>query len=164
VYAGRAVTEVSQLPEAGFRDVTALDVAEEVLTASRQRLGAADRVDWVVTDLLTWRPQRRYRLWHDRAVFHFLPEPADRDRYRQVLHRALAPGGHVMLGAFADDGSARCSGLPTARYSPAELAAPFPDFELVEARREEHRTPWGAVQPFSWVSARRPRGCLEEFR
>ena len=29
-----------------------------------------------------------------------------------------------------------------------------PDFRLVDARREEHLTPSGAVQPFSWITVR----------
>ncbi|MEV4620734.1 class I SAM-dependent methyltransferase [Asanoa sp. NPDC049573] len=151
VGAGASVL-VDQLLRAGYRDVTALDVAGDALAVSRERLGTdADRVDWIVCDLLTWQPNRRFQLWHDRAVFHFLTDPADRDRYRQVLRRALAPAGHVVVGAFAEDGPTRCSGLPTARYAIDELAAEFTDLRLVDAVRNEHHTPGGGVQPFNWV-------------
>jgi hypothetical protein len=84
-------------------------------------------------------------------VFHFLTDSADRDRYRIVLNTALAPGGHVIIGAFAQDGPSRCSGLPTARYAPEELAAEFPDYRVLRSAREQHHTPGGAVQPFTWV-------------
>ena len=151
VGAGASVL-VDQLLQAGYSDVAALDVAADALTVSRGRLGAdGDRVDWIVADLLTWQPARRYQLWHDRAVFHFLTDPAHRDRYRQILHRALAPGGHVVIGAFADDGPIQCSGLPTARYSVDELAAQFPGLDAVHTVRDEHHTPTGGVQPFNWV-------------
>lgn len=151
VGAGASVL-VDELVYAGFADVTVLDVAADALAVSRDRLGGeARRVDWVVADLLTWQPARRYQLWHDRAVFHFLTERADRDRYRAVLRGALAPGGWVVLGTFADDGPTRCSGLATSRYSPEELAGQFPGFEVVHAARDRHHTPSGGVQSFSWV-------------
>lgn len=89
----------------GFSDVTALDVSNDGLARARERLGAAaGRVRWVVTDLLTWTPQRRYAVWHDRAVFHFLTDPADQALYRSLLDTALAPGARVVIGAFAQDG------------------------------------------------------------
>jgi hypothetical protein len=137
----------------GYRDVTMLDVAAEALETTRNRIGerGAGRVTWVVADLLDWRPPRQFRVWHDRAVFHFLTNPADRDRYRAVLYTALAPGGHVIIGAFAQDGPNRCSGLPAARYSAEELAAEFPDCQVLRAAREQHHTPGGAIQPFTWL-------------
>jgi SAM-dependent methyltransferase len=152
VGAGASVL-VDQLVKAGYQDVTVLDIAGSALAASRARLGQerAARVDWVVADLLSWRPPRRYRLWHDRAVFHFLTDAAERERYRRVLRQALAPGGRVVIGTFAEDGPTRCSGLPTARYSAGELAAQFPGFAAIRTAREEHHTPGGAVQPFTWV-------------
>lgn len=90
-------------------------------------------------------------MWHDRAVFHFLTDEADRERYRATLRRSLEPGGHAVIGVFADDGPTHCSSLPTARYTADELAAQFPWLRMRQAHREEHRTPSGAVQPFSWL-------------
>ncbi|MDT3442622.1 class I SAM-dependent methyltransferase [Pseudofrankia sp. BMG5.37] len=151
VGAGASVL-VDRLLDAGHTDVTVLDVAADALAETRSRFGprAAD-VHWLTVDLLAWQPRRRYRLWHDRAVFHFLTDPADRDRYRAVLRQALAPGGHAVIGTFAADGPTACSGLPTARYSTDELAAQFPDLHVVHTSREEHRTPNGRVQPFTWL-------------
>ncbi|WP_027344943.1 class I SAM-dependent methyltransferase [Hamadaea tsunoensis] len=159
--AGRSVIDIGggasvladRLLDRGVTDVTVLDIAGSALAAGRTRLG--DRVTWLVQDLLTWRPERRYDFWHDRAVFHFLTEHRERDRYRRALVDGLAPDGRVVIGTFAADGPQTCSGLPTARYAPAELAAEFPGFEIVAVEREEHRTPWDSVQPFSWVVLRR---------
>jgi SAM-dependent methyltransferase len=149
---GGASLLVDRLVGRGFADVGVLDVAEPALAVARDRLGdAAAGVEWIVADLLAWVPARRYALWHDRAVFHFLTDPADRDRYRQVLEAALDEGGHVVVGAFADDGPEQCSGLPTARYDAEALARQFPALRVVEQRREEHHTPWGSVQPFTWL-------------
>ncbi|HEY5872634.1 MAG TPA: hypothetical protein VIT46_05300 [Gaiellaceae bacterium] len=109
----------------------------------------------VRADLLEWEPDRRYELWHDRAVFHFLVEERDRDRYVATLSDALAPGGHVVVATFADDGPEMCSGLPVRRYAAENLAVALGErFELVERRREVHVTPRGTQQPFTWVAAR----------
>jgi SAM-dependent methyltransferase len=149
---GGASTLVDRLLDEGFRDVSVLDLADNALDAARSRLGQrASVVTWTVADVLSWQPQRQYRVWHDRAVFHFLTDAADRQRYRSVLRRALEPGGHLVVGTFAADGPTRCSGLPIARYSPEALAAEFPGYRVVRDLREEHRTPSGSIQPFTWL-------------
>lgn len=149
VGAGASVL-VDGLLERGFSDVTLVDVSKTALETVRTRLGDAGRaVRYVATDLLAWKPERRFALWHDRAVLHFLGEPAARDAYRAVLSAALRPGGAAVIATFADDGPERCSGLPVRRYSPEQLAAELsPVLRLVEARRVVHTTPKGAEQRF----------------
>ena len=142
----------------GFSDVTVVDISGPALSAAAGRPGG-ERVTRIQADLLTWRPERRYQIWHDRAVFHFLTEPASRAAYLATLRAALAGGGAIVMAAFAPDGPAHCSGLPVARYDAAGLAAElttaFGDTVTVTgSRSEEHRTPWGAVQPFTWITAR----------
>ena len=141
----------------GFADVTVLDLSEVALQTSRARLGPADaRVRWVHADILDWIPDRTYGLWHDRAVFHFLVDAEDRERYVTTARSAVRPGGSVVVGTFAEDGPATCSGLPVARYDTQALADAFgAGFALVGSRRHEHRTPGGSVQPFTWVAMRR---------
>ena len=109
----------------------------------------------VRADLLEWEPDRAFGLWHDRAVLHFLVDESERDRYLRTLRRAVAPGGGVIVGTFAADGPETCSGLPVRRYAPEELVETLgEDFEPLVSRREEHVTPRGTVQPFSWVAGR----------
>jgi SAM-dependent methyltransferase len=148
---------VDALVARNFADVTALDVSDAGLAQARQRLGAsAAQVQWVVADLLSWRPARRYRAWHDRAVFHFLTHPADRARYRELLDQVLTPDARIVIGVFAEDGPERCSGLATERYSPDALVGALGStVELLASRRELHRTS-GVIQPFAWVALRRP--------
>lgn len=141
----------------GWTDVTILDIAEEALATQRHRLaGTGATVRFVVADVLEWEPDRLYQAWHDRAVFHFLVDPADRGRYVARAASAVAPGGGLVIGTFAADGPVSCSGLPTARYDAADLAAEFASaFALEHDEREEHVTPAGYVQPFTWVVLRR---------
>lgn len=149
---------VDALVARGSTDLTLLDVSDEGLGRARRRLGAdAARIEWIVADLLSWRPERRYRVWHDRAVFHFLTDPQDQARYRELLDQALQPDAQMVVGTFAADGPEQCSGLPTARYDAEALATVLgPGVTPVAYRRELHETPWGAVQPFTWMAARRP--------
>lgn len=150
---GGASTLVDHLVTEGYHDVTVLDVSGAALEVARNRLGRrADDLGWIATDVLAWRPERRYGLWHDRAVFHFLTRDSQRRDYRKVMASALARRGFVVMATFAEDGPQQCSGLPTARYSPTELAAILaPEFEMITSRREEHTTPAGVIQPFTWV-------------
>jgi len=118
---------------------------------ARQRLGAdAQRVQWLVGDVTQAPlPAQAYDIWHDRAVFHFLTEPAQRAAYVAQVRHAVRPGGHVIVAAFGPEGPLQCSGLPVVRYAPGELHAQFGGaFELIEHQAEEHHTPGGAVQPF----------------
>src|SRR5215831_14227180 len=154
---GGASVLAGELLDDGFQDVTVLDIAAPALKTSQHRLASrACLVHWIVADVLAWNPQRSYGVWHDRAAFHFLTDPQDRLNYRDTVERALVPGGWLILATFAADGPERCSGLPVQRWSAGALAAEWGDgFELIEDLREEHTTPAGAVQAFTWCRFRR---------
>jgi SAM-dependent methyltransferase len=150
---GGASPLAADLVARGYSDLTVVDIAEPALAAARARLGAgADRVTWVVADVLAWRPTKRFALWHDRAVFHFLTRAEERARYRAALEAGLAPGGWLVIAAFAPDGPERCSGLPVHRWSPEALGQELgPGYRLAESFAEEHHTPGDAVQRFTWA-------------
>lgn len=154
---GGASPLVDGLLDRGHRDITVLDLSQVALDAARDRLGTRGAsVAWRVGDLLAWEPDRTYEVWHDRAVLHFLVDDADRARYAELAARAVAPGGHAIVGTFAPDGPEQCSGLPVRRHSADDLTALLAaGFEPVRTEREEHRTPSGNIQPFSWLVARR---------
>jgi hypothetical protein len=106
-------------------------------------------------DVRTWQPERRYRLWHDRAVFHFLVDPNDRTAYLRNMKVATTPGSVIIVATFAPSGPETCSGLPVARYSPDALADMLGEtFEVVMSLEEQHTTPAGSTQPFTWVAGR----------
>ena len=143
---------VDELLAAGFSDITVLDIAANALERARDRIGAPPgKVQWLAADITTWVPPRRYGLWHDRAVFHFLTEAADRAAYRRGLEAGLLPGGIAVMAGFALDGPERCSGLPVARYSPDTLSAELgARFQLLDSRSVEHITPAGRPQRFQY--------------
>jgi trans-aconitate methyltransferase len=154
---GGASRLVDCLVSRGYEDVTVLDLSEAALAAARSRVGeSGGRVTWVAADVTIWEPSRTYDIWHDRAAFHFLTEREDQAAYIARLRRAVRPGGHAIIGTFAPDGPERCSGLLVSRYDAAGLAATLGrGFELIDARRHEHVTPWGATQKFQFSTFRR---------
>ena len=154
---GGASTLVDGLLDAGYERVTVLDLAASALAVSQRRLGArAGLVTWLDADVLSAAlPNATYSVWHDRAVFHFLTDPADRARYVAQVHDAVRPGGYVIVASFAPEGPTRCSGLDVVRYSPETMHAQFgPDFHLLDSVREEHRTPSGMTQAFVYCLCR----------
>ena len=145
---------VDALLACGLGPVTVLDLSNAALARSRDRLGAqAKDVTWIAADATRWTPPARYHLWHDRAVFHFLTDDADRAAYLQRLCAALEPGGTLVMSTFAEDGPETCSSLPVQRYSPAELtemlARHLPGLlEPLQALHHDHVTPRGLIQRF----------------
>jgi trans-aconitate methyltransferase len=154
---GGASPLTGALLDRGFRDLTVLDISATGMQHARDRLGSrADQVHWLTADVLSWRPRRHYQAWHDRAVYHFLTIDEHRQQYLHTLDTATAPGAIAVLGCFAPDGPQHCSGLPVARYSPAQLARQIgTKWLLISQDREEHITPAGNIQPFTWIALRR---------
>jgi SAM-dependent methyltransferase len=155
---GGASTLIDDLLDAGYHDLTVLDLSAGALAEARTRLGKrADSARWIEADILDASlPKAGYSVWHDRAVFHFLTTPADRARYVAQVRRAVRSGGFVLVSTFADDGPTRCSGLEVDRYSPEALHAEFgAPFRLMTSEREEHVTPRGVVQAFIYCLCRR---------
>jgi len=145
------------LLDRGFCDLTVLDISAAGMQRARDRLGSqADQVHWLIADVLSWHPERHYRAWHDRAVYHFLTIDKHRQQYLHTLNTATAPDAIAVVGCFAPNGPQHCSGLPVARYSPAQLARQLGiKWLLINEEREEHITPAGTIQPFTWVALRR---------
>jgi hypothetical protein len=154
---GGASPLVDRLLDRGFSDLSVLDIAAPAMERSRARLGArGDDVRWIASDILAWRPDRRWDLWHDRALLHFLTDPAEQRLYAERIAAALPPGGTAILATFALDGPEKCSNLPVCRHDGASLAALVgAAFRLEEERPQEHPTPAGATQRFCWARFRR---------
>lgn len=159
---GGMATLAPDLLSKGYANLTVLDLSPTAierarLTVSSQCGDAAAHIRWLVGDVTTVElPPAAFDVWHDRAVFHFLTKPEERAAYVQQMEWALKPGGQVVIATFAPSGPERCSGLPTCRYDAASLAREFgPGFALERSAEVDHRTPWGAVQPFLYCQMAR---------
>ena len=148
---------VDHLLERGYRHITVLDISGSAIERTQSRLGSrADPVRWVVGDVLTTGEIGMYDVWHDRALFHFLIEPQQRQQYVEAVTRTVVPQGTVIIATFAPDGPPRCSGLGVRRYDERSLAAELGEsFALVKAVREAHLTPWDVEQQFAYASFRK---------
>lgn len=136
----------------GLDCLAVLDLSDEALHHAQERIGAKSlAVTWISADVTGPWFVKPMDIWHDRAVFHFLVAPAQRERYIAHMHQSLKPHGTAIIATFAPDGPEKCSGLPVARYSPEALAAELGGaFQLIEARRHFHVTPSHATQAFQY--------------
>jgi len=155
---GGSSTLVDDLLASGYQAITVLDISAQALRHAQRRLGAlAGGVTWLEADIteVSLIPEA-YAVWHDRAVFHFLTQPRERQRYIECARRAVRPGGFLIVATFSLDGPSRCSGLEAVRYSPESLQAEFGgEFELVDSAEETHHTPAGGEQKFMYCYCRR---------
>ena len=147
---GGASVLVDKLLGKGFKEVTVLDISSKAIQYAKERLGKlAGNIAWIEADITKFDPSQQYDLWHDRAVFHFLTAPEDRERYVEVMTKAVKVGGHVIIATFAMEGPPKCSGLDVKRYNPDKLKAELgSSFNLVKWVSEVHMTPWNSEQKF----------------
>jgi 2-polyprenyl-3-methyl-5-hydroxy-6-metoxy-1,4-benzoquinol methylase len=154
---GGESTLVDDLLVRGYRKISVLDVSQTAIDVTTKRLGeVAQQVNWIACDV-TDAPldADAYDVWHDRAVFHFLTNPAHRIAYVRQVARAVRPGGHVIVSTSGPEGPTRCSGLEVMRYDAGSLHGEFgARFRLVESSKELHQTPFGTTQQFLYCYCR----------
>ena len=150
---GGTSTLVDLLVRLHYSDITILDIARNALDKSHERLGKpASDVQWIESDVLEFEPQRRYYIWHDRAVFHFQVKIERVQKYLEVMRKSLKKNGFFALSTFGPEGPQRCSNLPTRRYSVDELSDLLDThFDLVVSELEDHLTPGQAHQQFLYT-------------
>lgn len=153
-----ASTLVDDLLDSGTQHIAALDLSAEALAIAKRRLGArASSISWLIGDAarFDFNPNS-FDIWHDRAVLHFLVDPADAAAYVRNAERAIVPGGYALIGCFASDGPEKCSGLNVVRRDPEDIAQLFSaNFKLIDSRRERHSTPLGGSQSFAYALLRK---------
>ena len=101
---------VDCLLDAGYEEVTILDISEKALLRAQKRLGdKASKVNWVVSDITRFKPDRPFDVWHDRAAFHFLTEGEQISQYVALASKCVK--GYLSVGTFSKQGPFKCSGL-----------------------------------------------------
>lgn len=145
-------TLVDHLLQAGFTDITVLDISEAALQKAKARLGhKADHVKWIVSDITEFQPKVNYDLWHDRATFHFLTEQIPITTYLKFVAKAV--NRYLVIGTFSENGPEQCSGLPIRKYSRMQLRDQFiKKFENIKCITEDHITPFQTTQNFAFCS------------
>jgi len=141
---------VDELLKEGYSNLTLLDVSQTALNIVKERLGnASDNIDYVCSDITTFESSKKYKFWHDRAVFHFLLDAKDRKKYFEVLYRSLEDSGTALIGTFSEQGPLQCSGLDIVQYDEEKLKLELGDnLKLVENMEVIHTTPKETEQSF----------------
>ncbi len=145
---------VDHLLDLGYTNVSVLDISENAIERAKKRLGSkAEKVKWIVSDITHFEPTEKYAVWHDRAVFHFLTNASDIEKYQQISASAIAENGKMLIGTFSETGPKKCSGIEIKQYSANVLEETFKkDFKAVECFFENHTTPFDTVQNFVFCS------------
>jgi ubiquinone/menaquinone biosynthesis C-methylase UbiE len=143
---------VDHLLAKGFEDITVLDISAHALEKAKKRLGdKAQKIKWVVTDVLKFQPGSNYDLWHDRATFHFLTSAKQVSRYVRILEDSGA--GCLVIASFSTKGPKSCSGFDIRSYSAETLPAAIGSgFEKMKCICEDHTTPFDTKQNFLFCS------------
>lgn len=145
---------VDHLLDLGYTNIAVLDISENAIERAKKRLGSkAKSVKWIVSDITLFNPTEKYNVWHDRAVFHFLTDASDIEKYQQVTASALADNGKMLIGTFSESGPKKCSGIEIKQYSANLLEETFKtNFNAVECFFENHTTPFDTIQNFVFCS------------
>jgi len=147
---GGSSTFVDSLLSNNYSNISVLDISSAAIIEAKHRTGSiGESVSWIVGDVLAWNPPNTYRYWNDRAVFHFLVDPLDQQKYAQKVRDATSSGSHIVIATFSPEGPESCSGLPVQRWSAEHLSSLFVEFcTVVSQTKYEHITPWGSSQSF----------------
>ena len=149
-----ASTFIDTLISNDFNNIIATDISEVALEHLKNCLGSekSSKVKYIVDDITM--PQfikdlHTVKLWHDRAVLHFLTEEERRQGYLKTLKDIVKQDGYVMIAVFSLDGVKKCSGLDVKRYD-ENLLSEFlgEEFKLIEYFNYLYHTPSGAARPY----------------
>ncbi len=154
---GGASVLVDRLLDLPFERIAVLDISVTALAKARSRLGKrSGLVEWIVADVTEIPDVGTFDIWHDRAVFHFLTDAAERRKYIDLARQTLPDAGHLIIASFAEDGPTQCSDLDVCRYNAVSMAAELGKaFSLTKEATETHTTPSNTSQAFFYGVFRR---------
>ena len=143
--------------EKWYKNIYVLDISVNAIEKTQKRLGAnADKVHWIVSDILDFKPSVKFDFWHDRAAFHFLTSEEHINKYVAIAEESINKGGYLILGTFSESGPDKCSGLEIRQYNAAGMSARFEkSFERIKCIEVQHATPFNTIQNFLFCSFKR---------
>ncbi|AFD08466.1 class I SAM-dependent methyltransferase [Solitalea canadensis] len=141
----------------GYNHISVLDISARALERAQNRLGPDSvKITWLAEDITLFKPDQKFDVWHDRAVFHFLTDEEDINSYINTAYQAINPGGLLIIGTFSTDGPTKCSGIPIKQYSDTTLTEMFSNgFTKVNCFYIDHSTPFNTMQNFVFCSFKR---------
>jgi len=148
---------VDHLIEQGYKKILLVDISSEALLTIKNRLGdQGDLPTYLSKDITQITCSEPYDLWHDRAVFHFLTDEADRKLYMANLSACLAAKGTAIIGTFSLNGPNTCSGLEIVQYDEAKMKLELSsDLQITDTSVSVHVMPNGAEQEYMYFIIKR---------
>lgn len=148
---------VKELLDKGYQELSVLDISVKALERTQAKLAnKAEKVNWIVSDVLDMKLTTQYDVWHDRATFHFLTNKDEVAQYVDLVTESIASGGYLILATFSTNGPFKCSGLEITQYDAAGMEQLFGDaFDLVRSFTELHQTPFDTQQEFTFAVFKR---------
>jgi 2-polyprenyl-3-methyl-5-hydroxy-6-metoxy-1,4-benzoquinol methylase len=148
---------VDNLLYLGYKDITVLDISETAINRVRERLGVrGEKVKWINSDIVAFKPTEKYDFWHDRATFHFLTQNSEIKKYLDTAKRNIKPKGILVLGTFSEEGPKKCSGIEIKQYSETSLSDLLkPSFEKIKCTKINHKTPFDKLQNYIFCCFRK---------
>lgn len=145
---------VDFLLDEGYTNITVLDISEQALLKTKNRLGErASKVTWIVSDVTEFMPSQKFDVWHDRATFHFLTTKDQVEKYVDLAASFINENGFMAIGTFSENGPTKCSGLNVKQYSETELEKTLTYyFRKIKCLSEDHVTPFNTIQNFLFCS------------
>jgi SAM-dependent methyltransferase len=139
---------VDFLLDEGYENITVLDISEKALEKAKERLGKkAEKIKWIVSDILEFEPTESYDLWHDRAAFHFLTSTEQISKYVEIAEQSIRR--FMILGTFSKNGPTKCSGLEISQYDENSMTKQFEkNFKKINCITQDHITPFKTTQNF----------------
>jgi len=139
------------LMELGYLDISVLDISLEAINKAKMRHGSTSKIQWIQSDITDFTPKKKYKLWHDRAAFHFLTDPTDQVKYIETCENSLESGSYLIIGTFSKTGPEKCSGIPIVQHSIEDLKVKFSkSFKYLKGLNVDHITPSGNKQNFTF--------------
>ncbi|WP_415396115.1 class I SAM-dependent methyltransferase [Sulfurimonas sp. CS5] len=139
---------VDTLLNDGYKDITLLDTAKTSLDIVHSRINN-DNVQFICKDILNFKTDKKFDIWHDRAVFHFLLSKKEREEYFKVLNNSLKAKGVAIVSTFKVDGPIQCAGLDIVQYNHKKMSGELPsNLILIQSEDYEHITPKESTQEY----------------
>jgi 2-polyprenyl-3-methyl-5-hydroxy-6-metoxy-1,4-benzoquinol methylase len=142
------------LLQMGYSDITVLDISGAAIRKAQQRLGKkASSVNWIISDMLDFKTEKKFDCWHDRAAFHFLTNAEEMEQYINNARQHLKPSGKMIIGTFSTEGPEKCSGLPVKQYDEKMLTGTLQKwFKKIRCITTDHITPFKTIQKILFCS------------
>lgn len=147
-------TLLQSLIENGFKDIEGIDLSSEAIAFQKKNLKYSELdidIKLEVVDLTEkLKFDKKGKIWHDRAVFHFLFDDTARKNYKDNVKKFLVNEGIFILSCFSKKNTAeKCNGLLVNNQGAEELEHFFEDsFILKETLEYDYKNPWGDTRKY----------------